>query len=110
MAPHGRRPLSGPDRPLSWAPEVEYALADGFADSRPFRILAPRMAASEFEPVQWKVATLLKDLDNVLAAAVQAGLELPCAGLAAERLRQQADRAGLAQADLSTIIRLYQQE
>ena len=86
------------------------ALADGFADSRPFRILAPRMAASEFEPVQWKVATLLKDLDNVLAAAVQAGLELPCAGLAAERLRQQADRAGLAQADLSTIIRLYQQE
>lgn len=24
-------PLSGPDRPLSWAPEVEYALADGFA-------------------------------------------------------------------------------
>ena len=56
------------------------------------------------------MATLLKDLDNVLAAAVQAGLELPCAGLAAERLRQQADRAGLAQADLSTIIRLYQQE
>lgn len=24
-------PLSGPDRPISWAPEIEYALADGFA-------------------------------------------------------------------------------
>ena len=57
-----------------------------------------------------RLSKLIDEHGPALAAAVQAGLELPCAGLAAERLRQQADRAGLAQADLSTIIRLYQQE
>src|SRR5690606_3741249 len=34
------------------------ALAGGFADSKPFQILAPRMATQTFEPVQWKVQTL----------------------------------------------------
>ncbi|MFX8628922.1 NAD(P)-dependent oxidoreductase, partial [Acinetobacter baumannii] len=29
------------------------ALAGGFADSKPFQILAPRMATHTFEPVQW---------------------------------------------------------
>ncbi len=33
-------------------------LAGGFADSKPFQILAPRMATHTFEPVQWKVQTL----------------------------------------------------
>ncbi|MEG0488269.1 MAG: NAD(P)-dependent oxidoreductase, partial [Acinetobacter sp.] len=30
------------------------ALAGGFADSKPFQILTPRMATHTFEPVQWK--------------------------------------------------------
>ncbi|HAW40513.1 MAG TPA: 2-hydroxy-3-oxopropionate reductase, partial [Pseudomonas sp.] len=42
------------------------ALAGGFADSRPLQILAPQMAASEFEPVKWHVRTLLKDLDTAV--------------------------------------------
>lgn len=37
------------------------ALAGGFADSKPFQILAPRMATHSFEPVQWKVQTLEND-------------------------------------------------
>lgn len=36
------------------------ALAGGFADSKPLQILAPQMAASQFEPIKWHVRTLLR--------------------------------------------------
>ena len=83
------------------------ALAGGFADSKPFQILSPRMAAHCHEPVQWKVATLLKDLDNARAVAAEAGLNVPLAELAAEWMRGFAD-LGNAQRDLSCVIELYQ--
>jgi 3-hydroxyisobutyrate dehydrogenase len=47
------------------------ALAGGFADSKPFQILSPRMATHLFEPVQWKVQTLSKDLNNAVQLAAQ---------------------------------------
>lgn len=47
------------------------ALAGGFADSKPFQILAPRMASHSFEPVQWKVQTLSKDLNNAIQLATE---------------------------------------
>ncbi len=78
------------------------ALAGGFADSLPLQILAPRMSTDSFEPVQWKVSTLLKDLDNALAAAAGTPL-LPLAARARELIAAHA-AAGYADADLSTLI------
>ena len=55
------------------------ALAGGFADSKPFQILAPRMATHTFEPVQWKVQTLSKDLNNAVTLANNVNLDIPVA-------------------------------
>lgn len=79
------------------------ALADGFADSRPFQILGPRMASKTFKPVQWKVQTLTKDLGNALELARQIGLEIPMATHAYDQL-QQHQQQGFAEQDLSTVI------
>lgn len=82
------------------------ALAGGFADSLPFQILSPRMAERRFEPVQWKVQTLLKDLNNALALARSESLAVPLAAHAAELMQQHAGN-GHALADLSSVILLH---
>lgn len=82
------------------------ALAGGFADSLPFQILAPRMAERRFEPVQWKVQTLLKDLGNALALADETGSTVPLARSASALMRSHAD-AGHSADDLSSIIALH---
>ena len=79
------------------------ALADGFADSKPLQILSPRMAQHIFEPVQWKVQTLSKDLNNAMTLAKKSGLQLPVAHLALQQL-QQHQHTGFAEADLATFI------
>ncbi|RKG52981.1 NAD(P)-dependent oxidoreductase [Acinetobacter cumulans] len=78
------------------------ALAGGFADSKPFQILTPRMASQSFEPVQWKVQTLSKDLNNALKLAASYQLHVPVATQALDQL-QQHQANGYAEADLSTI-------
>lgn len=80
------------------------ALAGGFADSKPFQILAPRMATKQFEPVQWKVATLLKDLDNARQVAQELKLNIPVAEMATSLMRSFAAQHG--QDDLSSIIQI----
>jgi len=82
------------------------ALAGGFADSLPFQILAPRMAARQTLPVQWKVATLLKDLDNAGQLSRQSQSATPLAALASQLMRLHAAQ-GHASDDLSSIIQLY---
>lgn len=79
------------------------ALADGFADSKPFQILAPRMATHQFEPVQWKVGTLSKDLNNALKLAAQSHLDIPVAQEALTQLNAHQD-TGYAEADLASLI------
>jgi 3-hydroxyisobutyrate dehydrogenase len=79
------------------------ALAGGFADSKPFQILAPRMASHTFEPVQWKVQTLSKDLNNALQLAQQFDLAIPVAQRALEQLQNHQNR-GFSEADLATVI------
>ncbi|WP_287911356.1 NAD(P)-dependent oxidoreductase [Acinetobacter sp.] len=79
------------------------ALAGGFADSKPFQILAPRMASHTFEPVQWKVQTLSKDLNNAVQLAQQSGLDIPVAQRALDQLQNHQSQ-GFAEADLATII------
>lgn len=83
------------------------ALAGGFADSKPFQILAPRMASQVFEPVQWKVQTLAKDLNNATTLAANLGLNIPVATQALSQLKQHQDQ-GYAQADLATVIHSVQ--
>ncbi|MFO1385586.1 MAG: NAD(P)-dependent oxidoreductase [Chitinivorax sp.] len=82
------------------------ALAGGFADSLPLQILAPRMATQTFEPVQWKVATLLKDLDNAVKLARETGNSTPLAGLANQLMRLHASGDNAVR-DLSSVIELY---
>lgn len=82
------------------------ALSGGFADSLPFQVLSPRMAERRFTPVQWKVATLAKDLGNAQALSAQVSLDTPLAAHALQHLNAHASN-GFADADLSSIIAHY---
>ena len=84
------------------------ALAGGFADSKPFQILAPRMATKTFEPVQWKVQTLSKDLNNALQLAQSFNLKIPVAQKALLQLQAHQEN-GFAEKDLATIIKVIEQ-
>ena len=79
------------------------ALAGGFADSKPFQILTPRMATRRFEPVQWKVQTLSKDLGNAVQLAEQFNLDIPVARQALAQLKAH-QQQGFAEQDLATVI------
>lgn len=83
------------------------ALAGGFADSKPLQILAPQMAEARFEPVQWHVRTLLKDLDTAVRLAVEQGSAMPMSGLASQLMRQHAGNGNLER-DPATLVQLYQ--
>ncbi len=82
------------------------ALEGGFADSIPFQLFAPRMAARNFGDPLGTVDTMLKDLDTVedIAAAVDA--VLPMTSAAAAIMRGVADK-GDGDSDISTIIKHY---
>ncbi|MBH2001309.1 MAG: NAD(P)-dependent oxidoreductase [Moraxellaceae bacterium] len=84
------------------------ALAGGFADSKPFQILAPRMATHTFEPLQWKVQTLSKDLNNALKLAQSFNLNIPVAQKALLQLQAHQEN-GFAENDLATIIQYIEQ-
>ncbi|WP_347018910.1 NAD(P)-dependent oxidoreductase [Acinetobacter calcoaceticus] len=85
------------------------ALAGGFADSQPFQILTPRMATHTFEPVQWKVQTLSKDLNNAVTLANNVNLDIPVAQKALLQL-QTHQKNGFAEKDLATMIQLIEQK
>ena len=78
------------------------ALAGGFADSKPFQLLAPRMATENFEDPLSTVAMMLKDLDTV-AAVAEGRAQLPMT-TAARKLMQTAANMGHAEHDISTIV------
>lgn len=80
------------------------ALAGGFADSKPFQILTPRMATHCFEPVQWKVQTLSKDLNNAVALAEKFQLDIPVAKKALSQLQAHQNN-GYADSDLASVIK-----
>ncbi len=79
------------------------ALAGGFADSKPFQLLVPRMSARQFEPVQWKVKTLLKDLDMAVSLSEQENARVPLARHAAGLMREHG-ASGALEKDLSSLI------
>jgi 3-hydroxyisobutyrate dehydrogenase len=85
------------------------AFAGGLADSPLLRVLVPRMAVREYEPVMAQLGNLEKDMENVLGVAREADASLPLGALAAQLLRQHRARAG-SDADSTSIIELYSAE
>lgn len=88
------------------ASRLTEALAGGFADSKPFQILTPRMAASEFDNPAWHLRTLLKDLDMAVAQSQRAGSATPMSGLAAQLMRTHVSH-GHAEHDPATLVEAY---
>jgi 3-hydroxyisobutyrate dehydrogenase len=86
--------------------KIPEALAGGFADSKPLQIVGPEMANQCFEPVKWRVKTLLKDLNMAAELARKQGSAVPISGLAAQ-LMQLHGSAGFLEQDPSTLIKLY---
>ncbi|TDK47447.1 NAD(P)-dependent oxidoreductase [Antarcticimicrobium luteum] len=84
------------------ATRLTEALAGGFADSKPFQLLAPRMATESFENPLGTVAMMLKDLDTVAEVGGPAA-PLPMTETARALMRVACDQ-GHAEEDISTII------
>lgn len=88
------------------ASRLTEALSGGFADSKPFQILTPRMAARDFATPSWHLRTLLKDLDMAVAQGQRMGHATPMSGLAAQLMRAHANR-GHAEHDPATLVDTY---
>lgn len=88
------------------AEHLPEAFAGGFADSLPLQLLAPRMAASDYEAPRWKVRTLLKDLDLATDLARAQLSSVPMSALAAELMRNHASK-GMQDADPATLVELH---
>jgi 3-hydroxyisobutyrate dehydrogenase len=88
------------------AEQIPVALAGGFADSKPLQIVAPEMANETFEPVKWRVKTLLKDLTMAGDLAATLGTSIPMSGLAAQLMRLHGSQ-GYLEHDPATLIKLY---
>lgn len=88
------------------AKKIPQALSGGFADSRPLQIVGPEMATKTFEPVKWRVKTLLKDLDMAVDLSSQQSNSIPMSGLACQLMQLHGNNGYLEQ-DPSTLIELY---
>jgi 3-hydroxyisobutyrate dehydrogenase len=88
------------------AGQIPVALAGGFADSKPLQIVAPEMAVEAFEPVKWRVKTLLKDLNMAADLSAKQGASVPMSALAAQLMQLHGSHGYLEQ-DPSTLIKLY---
>ncbi|WP_284483248.1 NAD(P)-dependent oxidoreductase [Pseudodonghicola flavimaris] len=84
------------------ATRLTEALAGGFADSKPFQLLAPRMARETFENPLGTVAMMLKDLDTIAEVGGDRA-ELPMTDSARALMRATCD-LGHAEDDISTLI------
>ena len=88
------------------AGKIPEALSGGFADSKPLQLMGPRMASDSFEPVQWTVATLLKDLGNAIALAERLGQPVPATEFARELMQRRGEEN--VQTDLSTLVKIFE--
>jgi 3-hydroxyisobutyrate dehydrogenase len=88
--------------------KIPQAFAGGFADSKPLQIVAPEMATQKFEPIKWRVKTLLKDLNMATDVAKKQGNSIPMSALAAQ-LMQLHGNQGFLEQDPSTLIKLFSQ-
>ena len=88
------------------AEKIPEALTGGFADSKPLQILGPEMATATFQPVKWRVKTLLKDLNMAVDLSVKQGNAIPMSGLAAQLMQLHANH-GYLEHDPATLIKLF---
>ena len=91
------------------ATQIPQALAGGFADSKPLQIVGPEMATETFEPIKWRVQTLLKDLNMAVDLSTQQNNAIPMSGLAAQLMQLHANQGHLEQ-DPSTLIKLFSKQ
>ena len=89
--------------------KISEALKGGFADSKPLQIVAPEMATGTFEPVKWRVKTLLKDLNMAVDLSAREDASIPISALAAQ-LMQLHGNQGFMEKDPSTLIHLYKKQ
>lgn len=90
------------------AEKIPQALSGGFADSKPLQITGAEMAAERYEPVKWKVKTLLKDLNMAKTQAAAKAQAVPMSALAAQLMETHGVQGYLDQ-DPATLIKLYTQ-
>jgi 3-hydroxyisobutyrate dehydrogenase len=88
------------------ASRLTEALSGGFADSIPFQLFAPRMAAQDFSNPLGATGTMIKDLDAVEDIAGAVAARVPMTESALSIMRHVADR-GDADNDISTIIKYF---
>lgn len=88
------------------AEKIPEALSGGFADSKPLQIIGPAMATATFEPVKWRVKTLLKDLSMAVDLSVKQGSAIPMSGLAAQLLQLHGSH-GYLEEDPTTLIKFF---
>ncbi len=88
------------------AQQIPVALAGGFADSKPLQITGVEMAAETFEPVKWRVKTLLKDLNMAVDLSGKQGTAVPMSALASQLMQLHGSHGYLEQ-DPATLIKLY---
>lgn len=88
------------------AKQIPAALAGGFADSKPLQIVGAEMAIETFEPIKWRVKTLLKDLNMAVDLSVKQGNAIPMSALASQ-LMQLHGSHGFLEQDPSTLIKLF---
>lgn len=86
--------------------QIPTALSGGFADSKPLQIVGEQMANARFEPVKWRIKTLLKDLNMALALSTQQGNAIPMSALAAQLMQLHGNQGYLEQ-DPSTLVKLF---
>ncbi|KMW57680.1 2-hydroxy-3-oxopropionate reductase [Candidatus Rhodobacter oscarellae] len=91
------------------ATRLAQALGGGFADSKPFQLLAPRMSARDFEDPLGAVATMQKDLVTVCDVGETVGASMPMTENALRLLNDTA-KDGHADADISTVILTYKRD
>jgi 3-hydroxyisobutyrate dehydrogenase len=89
------------------ATKIPEALAGGFADSKPLQITGAEMAADRFEPVKWKVKTLLKDLNMAADMGRRLDCSVPMSALAAQLMQLHGGK-GYWENDPATLIKLYE--
>ncbi len=64
------------------------------------------MAGETFEPIKWRVKTLLKDLTMAIDLSAKQGAAMPMSGLAAQLMQLHGSHGYLEQ-DPSTLIKLF---
>ncbi len=85
------------------------ALKGGFADSIPFQLFAPRMAARDFDNPLGTANTMRKDLESIVDVAAARGITIPMVEQALG-IYDDMDRYGDGEKDISAIIDYFDRQ